>query len=200
MRLERPLVVQAALELLNEVGLEGLTTRRLAQKLGVQGPALYWHFKNKQELIDEMARSLLTEAFEPLDQDQPWQLWLSEGARRLRRQLMAYRDGASLIAGYRPTQPHGRMDPKGVLRPLVDAFGVPDGLWALLTATRFAFGWSMDEQAAAGRSTAFKPPFDPETGFEFGLATIIAGLEARLQAKAPESAPREVSPSTVHPG
>jgi len=50
--LERDLVVNTALKLLDEVGLDGLTLRKLAAELGVQAPALYWHFKNKQALLD----------------------------------------------------------------------------------------------------------------------------------------------------
>ena len=70
------MVVRAALELLNEAGLDGLTTRRLAEVLGVQGPALYWHFKNKQELIDEMSRALISESFGPQKPGQAWDEWL----------------------------------------------------------------------------------------------------------------------------
>lgn len=35
-RLDKSKVINSALELLNEVGIEGLTTRKLAQKLGVE--------------------------------------------------------------------------------------------------------------------------------------------------------------------
>jgi AcrR family transcriptional regulator len=55
MALDRATVVRAALRLLDEVGLHGLSLRKVASELGVQAPALYWHFKNKQELLDEMA-------------------------------------------------------------------------------------------------------------------------------------------------
>ncbi len=44
-RLDKSKVINSALELLNEVGIEGLTTRKLAQKLGVEQPTLYWHVK-----------------------------------------------------------------------------------------------------------------------------------------------------------
>ncbi|HBC3460811.1 TPA: TetR family transcriptional regulator, partial [Vibrio parahaemolyticus] len=44
-RLDRDTIISAALDLLNEVGMEGLTTRKLAQKLGVEQPTLYWHVK-----------------------------------------------------------------------------------------------------------------------------------------------------------
>lgn len=187
MRLERHIVVQSALELLNRVGLDGLTTRRLAEELGVQGPALYWHFRNKQELIDEMARSLLHDAYGPILPGQDWGDWLGDGARRLRHGLLSYRDSARLLAGYRPSGPHGKLDPAVVFAPLKQAgFGMPDALWVMMSVSRFTFGWTMDEQAARGRPLPPNlPPLDPDAGFEFGLTTIIAGLRARL-AGAPE--------------
>ena len=191
MRLERPMVVRAALELLNEAGLDGLTTRRLADVLGVQGPALYWHFKNKQELIDEMARSLLADAYGPIGEDQEWTEWLLEGARRLRRTMLAYRDSARLIAGYRPTGPHGRMDPEAFFGPLRAAgFAWPDAAWAAITMAQFTFGFTMDEQAALDRGPA--PPekrLDSSQGFEFGIQTILVGLKARLAAHAEDPEP-----------
>ena len=45
-------IVQAALDLLDETGMDGLTVRALASRLGVQAPALYWHVPSKQALLD----------------------------------------------------------------------------------------------------------------------------------------------------
>ncbi|MFJ4650683.1 TetR/AcrR family transcriptional regulator [Nocardia sp. NPDC088792] len=50
-RLSRETVADAALALADAEGLEALTIRRLAQDLGVTPMALYWHFKNKDELL-----------------------------------------------------------------------------------------------------------------------------------------------------
>ncbi|WP_143673537.1 TetR family transcriptional regulator, partial [Streptomyces griseiscabiei] len=44
-KLDKAQVAEAALRLLNEVGLEGLSLRLIAKELDVQAPALYWHFK-----------------------------------------------------------------------------------------------------------------------------------------------------------
>src|SRR5260370_28603336 len=55
---KQELIVQAALTLLDEVGLEGLTMRRLATALKIQAPSLYWHFPNKQALLDGMADAI----------------------------------------------------------------------------------------------------------------------------------------------
>jgi len=52
--LDRKRVADTALKLLNEVGLDGLTLRAIAKELDVKAPALYWHFKDKQALLDEM--------------------------------------------------------------------------------------------------------------------------------------------------
>jgi TetR/AcrR family tetracycline transcriptional repressor len=196
MRLERPMVVRAALELLNEAGLEGLTTRRLADALGVQGPALYWHFKNKQELIDEMSRALLADAYGPLRPGQDWTEWLIEAARRLRQAMLSYRDSARLIAGYRPSGPHGRVDPEAIFGPLRAAgFAWPDAAWAAITMAQFTFGFTMDEQAALDRDPAPEKRLDPDQGFEFGIQTILAGLKAHLAAHA--ESPEEPAPTVL---
>ena len=59
MKLDRDVILQAALSLLDEVGMDKLSTRLLAERLGVQQPALYWHFKNKRALLDAMNGEIL---------------------------------------------------------------------------------------------------------------------------------------------
>lgn len=97
----RDTVLRAALELLDEVGIDGLSTRRLAERLGVQSPTLYWHFRNKAELLDAMAEAIMLERHDAsLPQEgEAWDAWLVENARSFRRALLAYRDGARLHAG-----------------------------------------------------------------------------------------------------
>jgi AcrR family transcriptional regulator len=50
-KLSKAAVAERALRLGDEEGLEAVTIRRLAQALGVTPMALYWHFKNKEELL-----------------------------------------------------------------------------------------------------------------------------------------------------
>ncbi|MBO2450829.1 TetR/AcrR family transcriptional regulator C-terminal domain-containing protein [Actinomadura barringtoniae] len=98
--LTRQSIVQAALRLLDEVGLDGLTVRRLAAELGVRSPALYWHIRTKQELLDEMAEAMILAAgMGPPREDESWQDWLARRARAYRRTLLAHRDGARIVAG-----------------------------------------------------------------------------------------------------
>src|SRR4051812_25198547 len=95
--LDRATIVQTALALLDEVGMDGLSTRRLAAELGVKGPSLYWHFKNKNELLAHMAAVLFLDALpEPDFTSADFDLddWLIKGAHGLRRTALSRRDGA----------------------------------------------------------------------------------------------------------
>lgn len=96
--LTRQRIIETALRLLDDVGLDGLTVRRLAAELGVKSPALYWHFRSKQELLDGMADAITQAAgMGPPHEGESWQDWLARRARAYRRSLLAHRDGARLV-------------------------------------------------------------------------------------------------------
>lgn len=101
MPLQREDVARAALRVVDEVGLDGLTMRRLASDLNIQGASLYWHFTNKQELINCMSEVILADAFadlRPPDTEQDWASWMAGYARLLRRMTLGHRDGARILA------------------------------------------------------------------------------------------------------
>lgn len=62
-------IVERALEIGDTEGLDAVTIRRLAADLGVTPMALYWHFKNKEQLLAGMADHLIAGfALEPADE------------------------------------------------------------------------------------------------------------------------------------
>jgi TetR/AcrR family tetracycline transcriptional repressor len=63
--LTRASVLAAARDLLTEHGLEALTMRSLALRLGVSPNALYSHIRSKTALIDEMLDDVLSEVRTP---------------------------------------------------------------------------------------------------------------------------------------
>jgi AcrR family transcriptional regulator len=77
-RLTRPRVLEAAVVLADEDGLEGFSMRRLAQELGVVPMALYKHVANKDELLDGMVDIVFSEIESPSIDDN----WRSAMRRR----------------------------------------------------------------------------------------------------------------------
>ena len=101
MALTQEQVVKRAVDLMAEAGLEALTLRRLATELGVSAPTLYWHVRNKRELLDLMAEALVAQAGRATAPapGQPWQEWLAERARLQFQALVSHR----VFEGNRPT-------------------------------------------------------------------------------------------------
>lgn len=91
-------VVAAARDLVREQGVEGLSMRRVALRLGVDVSSLYWHVSGKDELVDLVADDLLGEAAWP-DPALPWRERVEAALVEYRRLLLANRDAAKIMAG-----------------------------------------------------------------------------------------------------
>ena len=65
-------MVGRAIALADAEGLDALTIRRLAQELGVTPMALYWHFRNKEELLTGLADQFWSEIDTDVDEAAPW--------------------------------------------------------------------------------------------------------------------------------
>jgi TetR/AcrR family tetracycline transcriptional repressor len=154
--IDRAAIVEAALRLVDETGLDGLTLRRLAAELGVRAPALYWHVRNKRELLDAMAERLVAQMLpdsmrEPAP-GQPWWEWMAERSRALRRAMLARRDGARIMIGNRP-EPGALPGVERMVTVLVDAGLDPlEALRALLAVSAYTMGWVAEEQAGRRRA------------------------------------------------
>jgi TetR/AcrR family transcriptional regulator, tetracycline repressor protein len=214
-------VVRAALKLLDEVGLEGLTLRRIAKALGVQAPTLYWRFKNKQDLIDEMATQVLADWAAEAEREREQTSWrervLAFG-RGLRMGLLRYRDGARMVAGsyLSDNALYGPME--RTLQVFAAAnIPAPEAAACLNTVYCYVIGFVIEEQATltpkgerdpryelSARDARLDPSLYPltrsagpaffgnnEARLERGLEMIIAGFEAVRLAHKPLLPPGE---------
>lgn len=69
-KLSKEKIVQAAFDLLKEKPeLDKLSMRRVAQKLSIQAPAIYWHVENKQALLQSMAEEIENHFVAPAPQE-----------------------------------------------------------------------------------------------------------------------------------
>ncbi|HUC90039.1 MAG TPA: TetR/AcrR family transcriptional regulator C-terminal domain-containing protein [Patescibacteria group bacterium] len=158
--LERGMVVDAALELLDEAGFDGLTLRRLAAKLGVKAAALYWHFKNKQDLTDQLAMAILDRGLKhnetPSNLDSlSWQELLQLAGRGMRNALLKYRDGSIIIAKADFSQGFKFKGRDIVITGLKKrGFTAEQAFMALFAVGRFTLGCVFEEQADPRTSEA----------------------------------------------
>jgi TetR/AcrR family transcriptional regulator, tetracycline repressor protein len=71
-RLSKDVVVERGLALADAEGLDALTIRRLATELGVTPMALYWHFRNKEELLTALGDQVWRELDTDIDPTASW--------------------------------------------------------------------------------------------------------------------------------
>jgi len=204
MAIEREKILDTALVVLNEVGLDALTTRKLA---------LYWHFRSKGDLLDALNGEIL-ERFHTHHVPAPgerWDAFLLANARSFRRALLAVRNGARINAGTRPNASQFA-DAEKQLRLYVDAgFSADEAFNISVAVARYVVGFVLEEQDERADEEA--PGMDPmdqvapfpllagalrplittgtintEAVFEAGLAYMVNGMRASLvgrEAQAP---------------
>lgn len=186
-------VIDAALELLNEQGLDAVTIREVARRMRVNVNTVSFHVGTKARLLGLMSDAVLahlslndlpTDGFQRVE----------EILRRYRHTLLRYRDGARLTAGNAPLEEHTLQLAEELVTALTLA-GVPDrasahGMWALFY---FLLGITQEQQAALSQTTAgaslpagqypalhrlgsdlFSADFDER--YEFGVGAILAHL------------------------
>lgn len=151
MKINRSMVTKAGLKLLNEIGLEQLTLRRLGVELNVQAATIYWHFKSKEELLDEMATTVLLEGspnLVPRRHSADWKVWASTYGHGLRNTLMVYRDGARMVSGTRLTTTDPLKATEAIGSQLVaSGFSVRSSVVLLSTIYNYTLSFVMEEQA-----------------------------------------------------
>lgn len=164
MKVNRDMVVRVGLKLLNEVGLEQLTLRLLGRELKIQAATLYWHFRNKEELIDEMATMVLAEGAPQLipgKVSSDWSVWAASFGMGLRKTLLAYRDGARMVAGTRLTNTEYMKTAERIAAKLIESgFTLRQTVVLLSTIYNYTLSFVMEEQAVFPRPNERSPRYD----------------------------------------
>ena len=114
---ERPLrqglsdehILREALALVDEAGLDALTTRALGHRLGVDPTAVYRYFRNKDELVNALADRIIGSGTPPLastDGDVRPRPQLRAACIALRRALLAHPAMTAVIVRRPPREVH----------------------------------------------------------------------------------------------
>jgi AcrR family transcriptional regulator len=153
--LTRQRIAEAALRVIDRDGLGALTMKRLGSELGVEAMSVYFHFSNKDEILDEVVDLLFREL--PLPEEAGAERWAEvalELFSNLRRHLLDHLGAVSLIASRRahsvdalaPTE----MSLRNLRRAGFDEWEAIDGHRLLLS---FTVGYLICEARAHDAST-----------------------------------------------
>ncbi len=204
--LNRRRILEAAVRLVDDEGLEALSMRRLASQLGFEAMALYRHFPNKAAIVDGLVETVWMEMVLPDEEGDPWD--------RLRELAQAFRELGRRhpkIFHLLPTRTvylPAAMRPIEVTLETLRAAGLKGerATYALVCLTSYIYGYSLRELARLpGQGLSeLAPWYDPQrfpqqqfprmveigphfanydfdTGFEIGFEAMLAGLPAQLE-------------------
>ncbi|MBE7619805.1 TetR family transcriptional regulator [Komagataeibacter sp. FXV2] len=198
-------VVGSALQLLDRLGMEGLTMRKVADTLNVQVPSLYWHFANKDALFEAVADTLLEQVAMATVAGETWQEMFFRISCEVRQALLAHRDGARFLARTYPLSDNVARISSQMIASLKEA-GADDrtAAWGTFSTLYYVLGFTIEEQAFAEKrpdrnqspdiqSLMLRYPMaalawqqilesDADEGFRFGLNMALQGLAHTLCA------------------
>lgn len=170
-------VVDAAISLIGERGLEGFSMPKLATTLGVRAPSLYHYFADKDALLSAVAQAVATpESPSAMPEGTGWTDYLVSQAVALRRRIVAHPHCAPLLVQYMPRR--DMFSEYEQMCRFLAASGVPsrlhirvvDGLTALTIGAAI-----LGENAADYADSGDGPSPDPDS--HPGLRAALDGIE-----------------------
>lgn len=154
----RETAIRASIDLLDRKGLEALTVQALSRELGVQAPSLYYHFKNRDELLHLITKSLLVEVGQAAKPGSTWEERVIDLAVGTRRVILGHANAGPLML---------RFFPRNLMlgayeRSLSDCPYAPAHRLAILDALeKLTYGTALFDAAAKAHDHVAMPDFDP---------------------------------------
>lgn len=170
-------IVDAALALLMTDGLEAVTMRKVAGRLGVSPMPLYDHLGNKEALLDEMAARVTDDFVVEPEPGEAWAVFARRWCLRVRERRLAVPDNALFLRAARSAM----SDAASPLVTSLRAMGVAHA--DAIHVTRLLI-WSTLGHVAVelGHTTSGegRPPVDADQLFADHLDLVIGGLAVRF--------------------
>lgn len=186
---------EAALAVIDEVGLDKLSLTQVAERLGVKSPSLYHHFRDKNALLEEVARVLLLKVPDLKRDDQSPEEWIIALCLAARRTMLRHPNAAPLMLQFFPRRLLLRAyDRAAEIYPYP-----PEIHMAVIEGTeKLTFGSSLFAASAVARGTPPMPdvdgqtlprlgqalasnPFDEEMLFAETLRIFLLGVRERVR-------------------
>jgi AcrR family transcriptional regulator len=202
--LSRERVLDAAIKLADQGGLESLSMRKLGQELGVEAMAVYYHFANKDEVIDGIVDIVFSQIDLPAS-GADWKSAMRQRAVSLRDVLLRHRWAIGLMESRRKPGPANLRHHDVVIGSLRSAgLDMPTIAHAYSLVDSYIYGFALftmnipfdpsEEVAELGQGvlrafpvnaypnlvayiSAMRPGYNYGDEFEYGLDLILDGLD-----------------------
>ncbi|MEQ9661434.1 MAG: TetR/AcrR family transcriptional regulator [Parasphingopyxis sp.] len=189
----RDRAIEAALATIEEDGLAEFSLGAVARRLNVKSPSLYHHFEHKEDLLEEVARSILSLSGYLEDCESDWEERTVRLCIETRHALLKYPNAAPLILRFFP-----RYLMLGAYDHAVDIYPGPDSLRLMINEAieKLTYGSALFQAAALSSGSPTMPafdtgryphlakaiaanPYDDEEMFVEALRTLILGIRTR---------------------
>ena len=158
-QLTRQRIVTEALAVIAEDGVQAMSMRRLAARLGVVPGALYHHLGNKQQLQDLLLDGVLAEVDFHTDPSLAWTDQLKLLATRLRQVLEAHPGVAGILKTRDPLGPHSLAMAEALLAPLQTAgFGDRQAGLAFFLLIDYTIGFAVSSTSTSVNEQRVRDP------------------------------------------
>jgi AcrR family transcriptional regulator len=145
-QLSRELILDGALQLVDEKGLEALSMRRLGARLGVEGMALYHHVPSKALLLDGLVERLLLSLDVSIDEAADWAATLEMVAAAYRHLALVHPRAFPLLTTRPPATPAALVRAEPIFSALARAgFGPVERIVVVQTFFTFLNGYLLAE-------------------------------------------------------
>ena len=186
--LNRERVIGAAVALADRDGLDALTMRQLGSELGVEAMSLYKHVANKDEILDAMVDSVISEIALPTE-DAGWKDAMRDRATSARKVFTQHPWALGLMESRRPEGPAVLQYLDRILGSLRSAgFSIDDSVHAFFLLDTFVYGHVIQELTLSSESESEDGGFDPEM-----VASIPADVFPHLSEMMKHAAEHEFS-------
>jgi TetR/AcrR family tetracycline transcriptional repressor len=172
--LTREAIVEAAVAVLDAEGVDGLSMRRVGEELGAGAASIYWHVRNKDELIQLVFERVITEIELPAPDPSRWREQLGMVVVQMRATLNQHRDVARISLGRVPTGPSLAVMTEWLFT-LLKPVGIPDKVIAYLGDLFGLYSGAFAFEESLGSQTVTGPDLTPEQFFTM-LRNYIADL------------------------
>lgn len=172
-KISREAILREALGLLREAGLDGMSLRVLAARLGMRAPSLYWYFRDKNALLDGLMEDIFNQCLDAVPDHHHWRDWMrSFGVALLQTQKLVPDFGRLITTTDMAADHFGRTIER--LREKLEKLDMPfDDAVKLQSAVQaLTTGWS--DFAHAPYADKLRQLFDLE-------AVALSSLDALIQ-------------------